>query len=119
MSSAVASQLGVPRVAERVAEQIEAEHGETDGQARKDREPRRLLHERAAGAAQHEPPGRRGRLGTEPEEAERGLNQNGVAEPDRRDDEDRGRDVRKDVETEDVPLTAAQGLRRLDVAVLL
>ncbi len=116
---AVPAQLRIPRVAQRVAEEVEGEHRQADGESRKDRQPRRLLHEGAAGAAQHQSPGRRGRLGADPEEGQRGLDEDGIAEPDRRDDEDGRGHVGQDVAPEDGEVAAAQGLRGLDVAVLL
>ena len=74
-----AAQLGVPGVAQRVAEEVEAQDGQADGQAGKDRQPRRLLHEGAAGAAEHQAPRGRGRLGADAEEAQRGLDEDRVA----------------------------------------
>src|SRR5262245_37255844 len=64
-SSSGAPELGIPGVAERIAKEVEAEDGQADREAREHGEPRRLLHEGAARAAQHEPPGRGGRLGPE------------------------------------------------------
>src|SRR5262245_5280497 len=87
-------ELRIPRVTKRITEEVEAQDGQADGQAGEDREPRRLLHERAAGARQHQAPGRRGRLGADAEERERRLDQDRVAEPDRRDDQDRRGHVR-------------------------
>src|SRR5690348_3139812 len=86
-------QLRVPRVAQRISEEVEAEDGEADGQAGEDGEPGGLLHERASGAAQHEAPRGVGRLRAHAEEAQRGLDEDRVAEPDRRDDQDRRGDV--------------------------
>src|SRR5678815_1799495 len=82
------AELGVPGVAQRIAEEVESEHGEADREAREHREPGRLFHERAPRAAQHQAPRRYGRLGPHAEKAQRRLDQDGVAEPDRRDDQD-------------------------------
>src|SRR5262249_27993723 len=60
--------LRIPGVAQRVAEQVEPEHGEADRQTREDRQPRRLLHEGASRAGEHEPPRWRGRLRADAEE---------------------------------------------------
>src|SRR6266446_7910437 len=87
--SAPTPEFGIPRVSKSITEEIEAEHGQADGQPREDRQPRRLLHERAAGAAQHQAPGRDGRLGAEAEEAQRRFDEDRVAEPARREDKDR------------------------------
>src|SRR5215813_14971074 len=54
-------ELGVERVAERIAEKIEGEYGQTDGEPREHGHPGRRLGEVHGRAAQHEPP-RRGRL---------------------------------------------------------
>src|SRR5205085_3382553 len=117
ITSALA-ELRVPGVTERVAEQVEREHGQADREAGEDREPRRLLHERAARAAQHESPRRRGRLRPDTEEAQRGLDEDRVAEPDRRDDEDGRGDIRQDVGQQNARLLAADGFGGFDVAVL-
>src|SRR5262249_3152623 len=79
-------QLRIPRVPKRITEEVEAQDGQADGQPGKDREPRSLLHERPAGARQHQAPRRRWRLGADAEERERRFDQDRVAEPDRRDD---------------------------------
>src|SRR5262245_52499542 len=84
--SAAAAQLRIPGVAERVAEEIEREHGQADRQPRKDGEPGRLLHEGAARAAQHQPPGRCRRLRADAEERQCGFDEDRVAQPDRGDD---------------------------------
>src|SRR5215831_18346961 len=54
--SALAAELGIPGVAEGIAEEVEAEDGQADGEAREDGEPRRLLHESPPRAGQHQPP---------------------------------------------------------------
>src|SRR5687767_14255847 len=91
------AKLRVPRVTQGITEEVEPEHGDADGQAGEDGQPGRLLHERSSGATQHEPPGGRRRLGSDAKEAEGRLDEDRVAEPDRRDDENRGRHVGQDV----------------------
>src|SRR5262245_6973621 len=87
-------ELRIPRVTKRITEEVEAQDGQADRHAGEDRKPRRLLHERTAGARQHQAPGRRGRLRADAEERERRLDQDRVAEPDRGDDQDRRGHVR-------------------------
>src|SRR5439155_1391670 len=50
---ALTPELRIPRVPKRITEEVEAQHGQADGEAGEDREPRRLLHEGAAGAREH------------------------------------------------------------------
>src|SRR2546426_1618459 len=119
VSLALPPELRIPRVPQSITEEVEAQHGQADRQAREDREPRGLLHERAARAAEHQAPGGRGRLSPQPEEAQRCFDQDRVAQPDRRDDEDGRGHVGEDVGDQDSRLAAADGLRRLDVPVLL
>src|SRR5882724_1251744 len=91
VSLALPPELRVPRVPQRITEEVEAQDGQADRQPRENREPRGLLHEGAARAAQHQAPRRGRRLGADPEEGERRLDQDRVAEPDGRDDQDRRR----------------------------
>src|SRR5436309_6607430 len=70
----------IERVAQAVAEEVEAQHGDEDGKAGKERQPGGGLDERDVGL-QIPPPARRRRLRTQPEEGQRGL------------DDDRGRDA--------------------------
>src|SRR2546425_6446524 len=98
---ALTPELRIPRVTKRITEEVEAQDGQADRQAGKDREPRRLLHERAPGARQHQAPRRRRRLRADAQERERRLDQDRVAEPDRRDDQDRRRHVGQDVAQDD------------------
>src|SRR5688572_19221823 len=111
--SASTSEFWIPRVTKRITEEVEAENSQADGQPGEDRQPRRLLHERAASAAQHQAPRRDRRLGPEPEKAQRGLDQDRVAEPDGGDDQNWRRHVGQDVGDDDLELAAAEGLRRL------
>src|SRR6266705_6221211 len=97
LSLALTTELRIPRVTQRITEEVEAQDGQADRQAGEYREPGRLLHERPAGARQHQAPRRGRRLGPHAEEGQGRLDQDGVPEPDRRDDEDRRRHVRQDV----------------------
>src|SRR5206468_10960196 len=94
---ALTPELRIPRVPKRITEEVEAQDSQADRQARKDREPRGLLHEGAAGARQHQAPRRRRRLRTDAQERECRFDQDRVAEPDRGDDQDRRRHVGQDV----------------------
>src|SRR5438445_116256 len=74
------AQPRIERVAQRIAEEVEPEHGEADGDARCDREPRRALEELHARAAEHETPRRRRLEHAEAEERQRRLEQDRLAE---------------------------------------
>src|SRR5256885_9787064 len=63
---------GVQDVAEAVAQEVEPKHHQHDCHAWEDRQPGRQLHEPARGI-QHPAPAWLGRLGAEPEEAQRRL----------------------------------------------
>src|SRR2546429_9530589 len=62
----------VEGVADPVTQEVEAEDREEDRESRERAEPRRLL-EIAPRGGQHDPPGRRRRLGAEPEGGQRRL----------------------------------------------
>src|SRR5438132_13371320 len=64
-TAAGAAEARVEHVAERVAEHVEAEHGERDGGPREERHPRRVVHERAARARQHAARSEERRVGKE------------------------------------------------------
>src|SRR5262245_63780019 len=81
--SALTAELRIPRVPQRITEEVEAQYRNTDRQAGEDREPGRLLHEGAAGAAQHQAPRGGRRLGAHAEEGQCRLDEGRVAEPDR------------------------------------
>src|SRR5215510_12584879 len=83
------AQLRIPRVPQRITEEVEAQDGQTDRQPGENREPGRLFHERPAGARQHQAPRWGRRLGSHAQERQGRLDQDRVAEPDRRDDQDR------------------------------
>ena len=77
------AQLRVERVAQAVAEQVEAEHGEGDREPRKHCEPRRQI-EPGLRVRQHPSPRDQRRLGAEAEIGERGFGEDGDGELDRR-----------------------------------
>src|SRR5437762_13603455 len=82
LSLATSPQLRIPRVPKRITEGVEAPDRQADRQVGEDREPRRLLHEGAAGARQHPAPRRRRRLGADADEGERRRGQVRIAESD-------------------------------------
>src|SRR5205085_5647282 len=59
-------------IAKSVAEEIESEHEQRDGETRKDREVRRV-EDMGASSVQHRAPARCGRLNAKTEEAQRGF----------------------------------------------
>src|ERR1700736_3867755 len=73
-------QLRVEGVAQRVAEQAEAEHGERDRDAGEDRDPRRGRGVFLGAALQHQAPGGDGLLHAEPEVGEQSLGQDCLAD---------------------------------------
>src|SRR5436309_11860629 len=50
LSLALTAELRIPRVPQRITEEVEAQDRQADRQAGEDREPGRLLHKRPAGA---------------------------------------------------------------------
>ena len=72
-------QLRIEPVAQGVAEQVEAEHGERDGDAREDRDPRRALGVFRP-APQHQAPGRDRLLHAEAEKRQRRLEQDRLSD---------------------------------------
>src|SRR5262249_16134726 len=89
----------VEHVAEPVAEQIEADHRDHDGEAGKDRDVRSHPEE-IARLAQHRPPLRGGRLSPQAEEAQVGGGEDGRGEEERRLHEERREAVRHHVAPE-------------------
>src|SRR4051794_20728901 len=67
LDHALSLQLGIERVAQSVAEQVERQHGHKDGEARKRHDPPGPQHEFAR-VGQHRPPFGQRRLRTETEE---------------------------------------------------
>src|SRR5690348_14011094 len=122
-SSAIAgprppAQPRVEHVAQAVAEQVEAHHGEEDGQARRRRVPP-CIRQEFAGFRDGPAPLRGGRRGSEPEEAERGRGQDGEAHADGGPHDDRRGDVGQHVQHGEPPGRGAEGGGALDEHLLL
>src|SRR4051794_4366197 len=107
---------GIERIAQAVADEVDAEDDHDDRQAREDREPP-LLRIRLP-ALDEVAERRRRRRDPEAEERERGLDQDRRRHREGRVDDDRPQRVRKDVTEHDPEVTRAGGLRSLDVLLL-
>src|SRR5436190_8957126 len=113
-ASATVPQLRVERLAQAVADQVEAEHRDHDRDSREDREERRTL-EIAVDLGQHRPPLRRARvLRAEPEEAETGDVDDRGRQRERALHDHRRDRVREDVREEDPAPLYADGTRSQD-----
>src|SRR5262245_16687476 len=84
----------IERVPKAVAEEVEAQHGDEDGEPREEREPRVGLDERDVGL-EIPPPARRGRLRAQPQERERGFDDDGGRDSERGGHDDRRQAVRE------------------------
>src|SRR5207245_10830745 len=80
---------GIQDVAERVAEQIRAEHREADRDPGEEHQVRRLLRLLGGGDGEHTPPRRVRLRHPEPEERQRRLDEAGAAELGRTEDDER------------------------------
>src|ERR1051326_4265420 len=110
-----AAQARIERVAQGVTEQVRAEDGEADRDPGEQDEVRRLLGVLRGGDREHPAP-RRIRLGhAEPEERQRGLDENGAAELRGREHDERADGVRQDVAERDAQVPEAERARGLDV----
>src|SRR5260370_17369905 len=94
------AESGIERVAEPVAEQVDAERREGERRAREGGEPPGDVEEVAA-LGEHAPPRGRRRLDAEAEEADRRLRDDERGELEARDDDDGRRDVGQDVAEQD------------------
>src|SRR5260370_15334610 len=103
------AESGIDRVAEPVAEQVDAERREGERRAREGGEPPGDVEEVAA-LGEHAPPRGRRRLDAEAEEADRRLHDDERGELEARDDDDGRRDVGQDV-AEHAPLPTRPGRR--------
>src|SRR5580698_3353897 len=82
----------ISRFAQAVADGIDGDHGEDDGESGKDRQPPEGAH--LIRAVLHDvPPTRERRLHADAEEGEAGLEEHDLADAERRGDDDRGRDI--------------------------
>src|SRR5579859_2491086 len=106
----------IERIAEPVADQVEAQDSQEDGEAGKEREPGRLADELPS-ETEHGAPGGRRRLGAEAEKAQRGFGQDGVREGKRKLHDDRSGGARHDVLDQHAQLARTRGARRLHVVV--
>src|SRR5712691_11425651 len=87
-------QARIERITQPVANQVEAEDRQEDGEARERAEPRGLL-EVAAALGQHDSPRRGRRLRAEAEKRERGFDEDGERDRERRLDQERSEAVRQ------------------------
>ena len=114
--SSVRVDLRIERVAQAVAEKIEGEHREEDGDDGEDRRMRRR-HEVGAGLVEHRAPFGHRRLRAESEEGERRRRDDRSTDAHREVDEDDGDRPGEDVPHEQHRLTDAEALRCLDVGL--
>ena len=106
--------LGIQRIAQPVAEQVERQHGEQDRKARKRQHPPRALIELQR-AGQHRAPFRRRRLRAEAEEAQRRRIQDRGGEAERRLHDQRRQAVRQHGVEHQVQRAGTGAARRGDV----
>ena len=116
-SRASPARLRVEGVAQAVAEQVERQHGDEDGQTRHDHV-RGVDLERLDRLGQHLAPGRRRRLHADPEEGERGLVQDVGGDGQRGVDEHRRSQVGQQLAEQDPGVAGAQTARGLDELLL-
>src|SRR5712691_11210143 len=112
------SELRIQRVAEPVAQQVDAERRERERRAGERGQPPRDV-EKVAALREHAAPRGRGRLDAEAEEADRGLRDDEGRELETRDDDDGGRDVRQDVPKEEADTAHPERRGRLHEIALL
>ena len=105
--------FGSSDVGDAVAEQVEAKHGDDDGHAGKDRQPRRHHHARLR-VEQHPPPARHWRLRAEPDIGKPGFGQDAERELDGALHQEQSGDVGQDVLDGDQRLALAGGARGED-----
>src|SRR3984893_7629206 len=98
-------QARVERVAEPVAEEIDAEDGDENGQAREGREPPRRGEVHAT-VGEHAAPGRGGRLDAQAQEGQRGLDDDDAGHVEGGHDEPRREGIRQYVAEEDGAVAA-------------
>src|SRR6185295_18242884 len=110
-----AAEARVERVAERVAEQVGAEHREADGQAREQDEPGRLLRVLRRGDREHPAPRRIGLGHAQAQEGQRGLHQDRAAELRGAEHDERAHGIGQNVAECDAHMPEADRPRRLHV----
>ena len=96
-SSNRAAQPRIEHVPDAVAEQVEGEHGDGDGEPGKQHQPPRRHEAGVQSVRQHVAPGGRRRRDADAEEAERGLDDDGDAQMRGRQDQEGGDALRQDV----------------------
>src|SRR5690349_18670171 len=103
---------GVEGVAQAVAEEVEGQDGDEDGQAGRQHEPRVDLVP-ARGRAEHPAPRRRRRLDAHPEEGQGRLEEDVGRDQQRRVDEDRRDQVGQELPPQDVAAAGAEAAGRV------
>src|SRR5437867_2012958 len=86
---------GIEGIAESVAEEIETQYGDEDGETGKKGQPPRAGEQLPLAVLQHVPPRRRGNDDAEPEVAQARLQDDRIRKPERRFDDDDGEAVRQ------------------------
>ena len=115
--SAVA-EFGVEGVAQRVAEEAEAEDGQRDREAREDRDPRRRRGVFLGAALQHQAPGRDRLLHAEAEIGERSFGEDRLPDKGGQEDQERRHHIGDHVAQDDPRMAKAAGARRVDIGHL-
>src|SRR5262245_30000119 len=110
--------LRVERLPQAVADHVDRDGRDEDGQARKHGGPPGPIHV-VAPVAEDRAPLRRRRLRAESEEAEAGGRDDSLAEAERRHDDQRSQDARQQVAPHDPQVGATKAAGGLDVGVLL
>jgi hypothetical protein len=111
-------QLGIQRISQRVAEQIEAEHGKADGETREDRHPRRAFGIFLRTPAQHEAPSGRRLLHAQAKVRQGRLDQDRLTDGCRHDDEIGRHHVGDHMAQDDPGVTEAARARGIDIGNL-
>jgi hypothetical protein len=99
----------VQKVPQGVAQHVEPEDRQADGQAGEDGQPGGLEHADQPVSAEHPSPGRGRRGNPEPQEAEGGFGQDGVSQAYGSHDDDGSRHMGEDVPEDNDPLPTAEG----------
>src|SRR6266542_1996757 len=107
----------IESVADAIPEQVEPEDGDENGEAGKERQPGVGLNEGNVGL-EVTAPTRRRRLGTEPEEGERSLHDDGGSDAERGGHDDGRQAVGQDVTKDDRGGAYPEGAAGLDVLLL-
>src|SRR6266436_6670411 len=114
----VRAQSWVQEVAHSIPKHVEGEDHDTDGQAGKNGEIRSSLQAASALATQHAPPGRGRRRGPETQKAQGSFNHNGIAQPDRGNDENRGKNIGQNMPQQNAPGRGTSGACGIDVGIV-